>query len=410
MDVATERCAFLILGGGMVAGYAAKKFAADGIQPGEVAIISADAALPYERPPLSKGFLAGKENEDSVLINPESFYREHGIDVRLNTVVEKLDTQARTLRLKPGGEIGFEKLLIATGARVKTLDCPGSTLPGVMYLRSLDDARKLRDAIGAAARVVVIGSGFIGMETASQCAQKGTATTMVFPDDRIWQKVFTAEVSAFFRQYYEERRVSFEPSSRVVSVNGKHRVESVTLDSAKDIDADLVIAGIGVAPEIGLLENSGLKLDNGIVVNEYLETSVTGIMAAGDAANYQDVLFGKQRRVEHWDNAVKQGEYAAVRLKGSPEPFVNVPYFFSDVFDLSYEFWGDPAGADQVVYRGNVAGSGFSAWWLAGQRLLAAFVMNRPDEERELAPEWIKTRRAVLAKTLSENGKSLSAM
>lgn len=371
----------IILGGGMVAGYAAKELGGAGIRAGELGIVSADDALPYERPPLSKTFLAGKDDEQSVLINPESFYREHGIGVHLKTQIERIDTAGKRLVARTGDEFRFERLVIATGARVRTLDVPGADGTQVLYLRSLDDSGRLRDALNSARRVVVVGGGFIGMEVASQSAQKGRETTLVFPQDRVWKSFFTPEMSRFFEKYYEDRNVRFARGAKVERVDGGR----VSLSTGARLDADLVVAGTGVTPVTELAEAAGMKVDNGIVVNEFLETSMAGVHAAGDVANYPDLIFKKRRRVEHWDNAVKQGQYLAKRLRGEKQPFQNIPYFFSDIFDLSYEFWGDTDGAERTEYRGDVNSASFSAWWLKGGKVIAAFTMNRPDAERESA-------------------------
>lgn len=375
----------ILLGGGMVAGYAAKEFVEAGLKSGELGIVSADSALPYERPPLSKGLLSGKEKEKSVLINPEEFYRDHGIGMHLDVQIERIELSNKRL-LSAGEEFRYEKLVLATGARPRMLDVPGAQNDTVVYLRSLGDSTKLRDRLKSAKKVVVLGSGFIGMEVASQSAQKGCDTTLVFPEERVWKKFFTPEMSKFFAEYYAHRGVHLMPNASVESVRGS----SVVLSNGQKLDADLVVAGIGVVPVTELAEAAGIQVENGVVVNEFLETSAANVSAAGDVANYRDVLFDKRRRVEHWDNAVKQGQYLAHRLSGRPEHFENIPYFFSDIFDLSYEFWGDTADAERIEYRGDVRSTSFSTWWLKGNRVVAAFTMNRPDEERERASklEW----------------------
>lgn len=367
----------------MVAGYAAKQFVENGLKPGELGIVSADNALPYERPPLSKGLLAGKENEQSVLINPESFYRDHGIGVHLNAQIDRIDIAGKRLIARGGEEFRFGKLILATGASVRRLDVPGGDRENVLYLRSLSDSVRLRDRLKSAKKVAVIGGGFIGMEVASQSAQQGRDTTMVFPDDRVWKHFFTPEMSRFFEKYYRDRGVRFVAGARVEVIGA----DSVSLSTGAKLEADLVLAGIGVTPVTEIAAAAGVKAENGIVVNEFLETGATDVYAAGDMANYYDVLFGKRRRCEHWDNAVKQGQYLARLLTGDAKPFENIPYFFSDVFDLSYEFWGDTEGADRTEYRGDVTSSSFSAWWLKGNKVVAAFAMNRPDAEREQASQ-----------------------
>jgi NADPH-dependent 2,4-dienoyl-CoA reductase/sulfur reductase-like enzyme len=395
-----EHARFVILGGGMVAGYAAKQMVELGAPAGDLAILSADDEIPYERPPLSKGYLAGKDTQESIRINPEDFYREHKIEVRLSCKVESVDIGAKRLGLKTGGEFGFDQLLIATGARPNRMNVPGSDLGGIHYLRSIADSTKIREHAAGARRAAVIGGGFIGMEVASVLAQKGVDTTMILKDGRIWDTFFTPEMSRFFESYYAERGVRIERNVSVESFGGSPEVESVRLAGGHTIAADIVVAGVGAKPETGFLASSGLEIGDGVTVNEYLETNKSGVYAAGDVASYPDLIFGKRRRVEHWDNAVSQGQHWARRLTGDRQPFRHVPYFFSDVFDLSYEFWGDTAGADQTVTRGDMATKSFSVWWLRGEHLVAAFVMARPDDERDAASQWIESKRPLKAQEL----------
>jgi 3-phenylpropionate/trans-cinnamate dioxygenase ferredoxin reductase subunit len=390
-----NKAKYIILGGGMVAGYAAKQLVEQGLEPGELMILSADSTAPYERPPLSKGFLSGKDSVSEILINSSDWYSEHGIDLKLNTVVDKVDVNARLLRMSSGEEIGFETLLIATGAQPRKLDGPGQGLGGIFYLRMLGDAERIRAAASGAKRAVVIGGGFIGMEVAAVLAQKNIETTLVIREDRVWSRVFSPELSDFFEQYYSARGVHIAKHASVTGLNGKKSVGAVKLGDGKKIACDLVVAGIGVVAAIRVVQASGFDLDNGILVNEFLETNQKQIYAAGDVANYPDLIFEKRRRVEHWDNAVSQAQHWARTITGDRQPFVHVPYFFSDIFDLSYELWGDSAGSTQTVIRGDLSTSSFSVWWLNGSRVISAFVMNRPDEERQLAPEWIRNKNEI---------------
>jgi NADPH-dependent 2,4-dienoyl-CoA reductase/sulfur reductase-like enzyme len=398
---------FVILGGGMVAGYAAKQLVEMGLKPGELTILSADTSIPYERPPLSKGFLAGKEAEEAIRINPEDLYRKQGIDVKLGCVVSAVDPQHKRLTLKSGGEFGFNKLIIATGARPRTLEIPDAKLRNLHYLRSLDDSKAIQRSAENVKHAVVIGGGFIGMEVAAVLSQKGIEVTMILSDDRIWKRLFSLQMSSFFEGYYASRGVRFAKNATVEELRGNETVSSVLLADGQPIACDMVVAGIGVLPATEMLANSGVDIGDGVMVNEYLETSRPDIFAAGDVANYQDVLFGKRRRVEHWDNAVSQGQYCARALMGERTPFKHVPYFFSDVFDLSYEYWGDSSGADQVAHRGDLASKSFSVWWLRQKQLVAAFTMNRPDEERDLAPRWIEAKQTLSASKLEEVSRTL---
>jgi NADPH-dependent 2,4-dienoyl-CoA reductase/sulfur reductase-like enzyme len=398
----------VILGGGMVAGYAAKQLVELGLPKGEAAILSADNAVPYERPPLSKSFLAGKDSEDAIKINPENFYKEHGIEVRLKCEVVSVDVKRKRLILKGSEEFGFQNLIIATGARPRTLNIPGSNLQNLFYLRTMSDSKSIRSATDKVKHAVVIGGGFIGMEVAAVLAQKGIEVAMVVSDDRVFKRLFSPDMSNFFESYYTARGVRLIKLTSVTELRGDVTVKSAVLRDGQSLPCDLVVAGIGVEPAIEVVKNSGLDLGDGILVDEYLRTSHPDVFGAGDVANYQDVLFGKRRRVEHWDNAVSQGQYCARSLMGDRSPFKHVPYFFSDIFDLSYEYWGDASGADQVVHRGDLSSNSFSVWWVRQQRLVAAFTMNRPDEERNAAPKWIESGQRVSASKMADVSQAIA--
>jgi NADPH-dependent 2,4-dienoyl-CoA reductase/sulfur reductase-like enzyme len=245
------------------------------------------------------------------------------------------------------------------------------------------------------------------MEVAAVLAQKNIETTLILREDRVWSRVFTVPMSEFFERYYIARGVQLLKRESVVRLEGKGRAETAVLSSGRTIPCDLVVAGVGATPVSELFTNSGLAVENGIVVNEYLETNQRGISAAGDVANYFDIIFHKRRRVEHWDNAVSQGQHWAALVRGERKPFSHVPYFFSDVFDLSYELWGDSEGATQTFARGDLNSSSFSVWWLKQGRLVSAFAMNRPDEERQAAADWVKARQLVSPERLADNNRAV---
>ena len=391
----------------MVAGYAAKELANRGLGRGELLILSADDALPYERPPLSKGFLSGKEHEAGILINNSEWYQQNGIDVKLQTVIESVDLKKKQLRGASGETFEFETLLIATGARPRKLASPGNELPNVFYLRSMDDSRKIRTSAENCKRGVVLGGGFIGMEVAAVLAQKNIETTLIIREDRVWSRVFTPPMSEFFERYYISRGVQLFKQENVIRFEGKDRVTAAVLSSGRRVPCDMAVIGIGATPVLELFRNSGLDVENGIAVNEYLETKQPGVFAAGDVANYTDIIFNKRRRVEHWDNAVSQGQHWATVVRGDRQPFSHVPYFFSDVFDLSYELWGDSDGATRTVARGDLNTSSFSVWWLKQDRLVSAFAMNRPGEERDAAAEWIKAKQSIAHERLGDNHRAI---
>ena len=397
------------LGGGVVAGYAAKEFVAQSGKKGELAIVTADNAIPYERPPLSKGFLAGKEESGDIQISDATFYRKQGIAVFRNFLVRKVDFRRRRLQSTSGKIIGFDQLLIATGSTVRRLKGPGANRPEVFYLRQLKDSQAIRAQIKRGRRAVVIGSGFIGMEVASVLASHGVRTTMVFPDDRVWKRLFTPPISTFFERQFANRGITFMKRDKVVALRHRNHECEVVLASGNRVPADFIVAGIGVVPSLELFNRTPLNTSDGIKVNSFLETIVPGIWAAGDVANYPDQIFRRRMRLEHWDNAVEQGRAAMRNMTGKLQPFVHVPYFFSDVFDLSYEFWGDATGYDQVISRGNMHEKRFSVWWLKKQTLCAAFIINRSEEERAVAPRWILRHLRLDTKAL-QNARNLKSL
>jgi NADPH-dependent 2,4-dienoyl-CoA reductase/sulfur reductase-like enzyme len=400
---------FTILGGGMVAGYAAKQLVELGLKPGDLAILSADSSVPYERPPLSKGFLAGRDTEEGIRINPEEFYRKKGIDIKLECEVSAVDSQRKRLILRNGGEFGFERLIVATGARPRRLNINGADLRNVHYLRTVNDSKAIRSALDGVTEALVIGGGFIGMEVGAVLAQGGIGVTMVLTGDRIGARLFSPEMSQFLEAYYAERGVRLLKATSVSQLRGEDGVTAAVVVDGQTIPCQLVVVGIGVQPATEMLANNGIEIGDGIMVNEYLETTQANILAAGDVANYPDLIFGKRRRVEHWDNAVTQGQYCARVLLGERVAFKHVRYFFSDIFDLSYEYWGDASAADQVIHRGDLRAKSFSAWWLQRTKLVAAFTMNRPDEEREVAPRWIESGQTVSVARLKDASQPLAA-
>jgi NADPH-dependent 2,4-dienoyl-CoA reductase/sulfur reductase-like enzyme len=358
---------------------------------------------------LSKGFLAGKEEASDIQISDAAFYRKHGITVYRNFPVGKVDFRRRRLQSTSGKIIGFDQLLIATGSSVRRLNVPGANRPEVFYLRQMKDSQAIREQAKRGRRTVVIGSGFIGMEVASVLASHGVRTTLVFPDERVWKRLFTPPISTFFERQFVDRGITFMKSEKVVALTHKNHECQVVLASGNQVPTDFVVAGIGVTPSMELFHRTPLDTDGGIKVNKFLETSLPGVWAAGDIANYPDQIFHRRMRMEHWDNAVEQGRVAMRNMTGKLQPFIHVPYFFSDAFDLSYEYWGDATGYDQVVYRGNIYETQFSVWWLKKQTLCAALIMNRPEEERVVAPRWILRRLRLDPKAL-QNTRNLKSL
>jgi len=392
---------YVILGGGVTAGYAARKFVEAGGQSDELCILCAEDRLPYDRPPLSKDILKGERDVEATAINERNFYSDNGIEVLLDCVVTGVDLEERTLTTSTGDTIGFEKLLIATGTKPRRLDIPGSDRDGLLYLRSAADAGRIVTAARRGDKAVVLGGSFIGTEVGASLTERGVDVTLISRSEHLLQGMpLTPKMAGYFERYFERRGVNLVLGDEARSLQDGGSALEVTLASGATHEADFIVAGVGVSPATELFSASELETGDGILVNEYLETRVDGVYAAGDIARYWDSLFETTRRIEHWDNAKSGGEHCALALLGERRPYLRVPYFFSDVFDLSWEFWGDHSTADQVVYRGAVEDGSFSVWWLNGSTVVGAFVMNRPNDERELAQELIRSGRTVSAEDL----------
>jgi NAD(P)H-nitrite reductase large subunit len=399
---------YVILGGGVVAGYAAQELAHLDLRTGELCIVSADDTLPYERATLSKEYITGDSSEEAILINDEAFYRQHGIDVRLNAQVELVDFERRMLRTTTREEIGFDKLLIATGSRPRPLDLPGANRAGMYYMHSLDDARAIRALAGSTQQAVVVGSGYVALETAASLCQDGLRVTLIVPEAHMLRDRFDSpEITAFFGAQLEQQGVQVIRGTPVTSFGSDGQVSGAWLQEGQFVPGDFVVVEAEAQPNIELFEGTGLSLENGVQTNEYLEASIKNVLAAGDVANYYDTLFQTRRRLEQYDDAVAQARHAARVLTNRREPFVKVPYFFSQVFDTTWEFWGDSQGATYTVQRGSLDDASFSQWWLYNGILIAALVMNRPEEEREFASQWIRSQERVPLELLENSDLSL---
>lgn len=395
---------YIIVGGGIVAGYAAQEFIKhEQYKEGELAIITDDSSIPYERPPLSKDFLAGEEDSNDVQINEPEFYRENGIRLFLYTRANSINTTEKTIKTDHGDIFHYEKLLLATGSSPVELDVEIDSKK-IKYLRTLDDAKAIRDAVDSSSEVTIVGGGYIGMETAASLAQDGHTITMVFPEDHLMERLFTQKLSNFFEDYYKEHSIKFIKGSTVEEFEQlpNQRICS-SLSNGEKIESDLVVVGIGASPNLKIVEDSPIEVDDGVIVNHRLQTSVDNVYAAGDIANYYDSIFDKRRRVEHWQNAVDMAQYVAREmLDVEQDNFQTIRYFFSDIFDLSYEFWGDIEEANQVIHVGNFEEPSIGVWWLQPNRVVGALLMNRPDEEREKAQEWIRNKNTIIPETFEE--------
>lgn len=401
-----ENYKYVIIGGGTTAGYAATEFVEQGIARGELCIISNESILPMNRPPFSKQYLRDMNKDEEILVNDKAFYQSNGIDVMLNTSVKSVDFDNRQIELDKGESLKYEKLLIATGSKLKYLNVPGGDLKNIFYLRNIKHADKIRKQAKKSKSAVVVGGGYIGSETAASLSEMGPEVTMIIPESHLLAKFTNEEIANYFEDIYSSHGIRLMFNDEAVAFHGNASVEAVGLKSVKKIATDMVVVGIGVEPNTQLFEGSALEMgENGIRVNEYCETNIENVYAAGDVVEFPGQIFDKPRHVEHWENAFEQGKHAAGEMTGKHQPYVFVPYFFSDIFDLSYEYFGDQESADFSVTRGEIKSGDFSHWWFKGDRLVAAFIMSsRPDEEREIAGEWIKEKKKINRDKLHDTG------
>lgn len=369
--------------GASLAGAKAAEAARDVGFDGRLVLVGDEPGAPYERPPLSKAVLRGEKEADTARVHPDGFYADHDIELVTDRATA-LDPAARIVQLAGGDRIRFDTAVLATGAAPRHIDVPGADLGGVHYLRTIDDALRLRDAIRTATRVAVVGAGWIGSEVAASARQMGAEVTLVDPAPVPLRGVLGDEIGAVFRQLHADHGVELRLGSGASGLRGVGSVEAVVLDDGRVEAADAVVIGIGVTPRTQLAARAGLRVDDGIVVDEHLETSVPGIYAAGDVANARHPLYGRRLRVEHWANALNQGTTAGANAAGRREAYRRLPYFFSDQYDLGMEYVGHGDPAASVTVRGDLDSREFIAFWHDGGVVTAAMNVNVWDVVEDL--------------------------
>jgi len=382
---------YLLVGGGLASASAAETLKTEGAE-GTITIVSAERAYPYHRPPLSKNYLIKHLTIEDIVVYSESFYKSHNIEVFLDTKVLSVSPEKKFIVTDNQGSISYEKLLIATGSRIKKLDVPGSGLPGIYYLRTISDAESIQRAISCSKKAVVVGSGFIGMELASVFTQMGIHTTIISKENNLLAKLDSVTISNFFADYYKNRGVEIVSGDTVKEFQGTCHVDRVITENGKSISCDFVAIGVGATPETDFLESSGVLLEDGVVVDGHMRTNIPDIYAAGDVSRFYDPIFGVYRRIEHWDNAVKQGKIAAKNMLGNNELYNEVSYFFSDVFDLSFDFLGDTSNTDMRIINGSIMDKSFSVYYVKEGILQAGFFLNRSSSEEEAVKNLILHR------------------
>lgn len=370
---------FVIVGAGLAGAKAAEELRVQGFD-GRVVLVGDERERPYERPPLSKGFLRGEEPEAKVFVHPAGFYDQQGIELITGLQAVGLDLAPRAVRLATGESLHYDRLLLASGAAPRRLPVPGADLPGVRYLRTLSDSRHLADELGAAERVVVVGGGWIGSEVAASARAKGVHVTVIEPGATLLERVLGPRIGSFYTDLHRSRGVDLRLGASVSTLDGDARVRAVQTTLGETIPADLVVVGIGAAPRSELAESAGLDVADGVVVDSYLRTSNPNVFAAGDVARAWHPFYRERLRVEHWANALNQGQAAAANMLDREVVYDRVPYFFSDQYDVGMEYSGHAGGATRTVVDGDVESGAFVAYWLdAADRVVAAMSVNTWD-------------------------------
>jgi 3-phenylpropionate/trans-cinnamate dioxygenase ferredoxin reductase subunit len=364
----------VIIGAGLAGARAAETLRKDGYD-GSITLLGDEPDRPYIRPPLSKEYLRGESERDGVFVHPASFYADQRIDFRPSVTARSIAPDSREVSVD-GARVPFDRLLISTGARPRSLPVEGGDLPGVLTFRTLADADALRAAAAEAERVVVIGFGWIGSEIAASLRMLGRRVVLIGPEAVPLERVLGPDVGGVYRDLHLDRGVDLRPSATVRRIVGPDRVTAVEMSTTERIAADLVVVGIGVQPRTELAETAGLAVGDGIEVGATLESSVPGIFAAGDVASAWHPFYEERLRSEHWANAKFQGTVAARSMLGGSAPYDRIPYFYSDQYDLGMEYTGHGSASDRVVVRGSLAEREFVAFWVRDDRVVAGMNAN----------------------------------
>lgn len=400
--MAAREVEYLLIGGGVASAHCGARLRERGAE-GEILLVGREPDPPYDRPPLSKGYLLGSSERADALVHDAGWYEDRDIDLRTRTSVMALDPQARTAKLQGGEEVRFGKALMATGAMVRILRVEGAQLEGIHYLRAFGNADSIRADAEGAERVVLIGGSYIGCEVAAALASRGKSATVVMMEDVTLERGFGADAGRWVQELLESRGVEVIGREEVEAFRGQERVQEVVTKTGRVIEGDLVVVGAGVRPDTMLAQRAGLEIGDGIVCDARLETSVPGIYAAGDCCSYDSVIHGERLRVEHWDVALQQGRYAADAMLGEQRPYDVVPYHFSDLADwASLHSVGPVRAWDEEIWRGDPGTGSFLVWYLRGGKVTGALTSGRLQdltEARRLVAEGtdVSRRRGELA-------------
>ena len=407
---------FVIIGASLAGASAAAALREGGFD-GTVELIGAEPQLPYNRPPLSKGYLRGQERFEDQLVNPADYYTQHDIKLRLGVRVTRVDPGRKVVGLDGGEEVPYDRLLVATGGRNRTLTTPGAELPGIFQLRTVEDCDRIRAVARSGARAVVIGLGFIGSEVSASLRQMGLAVTAIEGHPVPLARVLGNEVGTVLAEIHREKGVELVMEDAVSAFEGAGRLERLRTKGGRTLECDLVVAGIGIVPNSELLAGAGAAVDNGILVDALCQSSLPGVYAAGDVANHLHPLFGRLR-VEHWNNGFQQGRAAARTMLGGTQPYDYLHSFWSDQYEHLLEYVGYATHWDRVVFRGDPGSRKFLGFFLKDGTLRAAMGLNRggdPEDaktegELKLAAKLIRARVPVDPKRLADETRELPSV
>jgi 3-phenylpropionate/trans-cinnamate dioxygenase ferredoxin reductase component len=369
----------VIVGGGQAAAQAVQSLRQQNFA-GSITLLCDEPYAPYQRPPLSKKYFAGELPRERLLLRPAAFYAEKGVALELEARVEEVEPAARRVRLRDGRTLRYDRLLLATGSRARVCPVPGADLPGVQYLRTIADVDAITASLAPGARVLLVGAGYIGLEVAASARQRGFDVTVLEAANRVMSRTVSPEVSSFYEECHRAAGVAIHCSAGVKAFHGAERVTAVETSDGRRFACDVAVVGIGVEPNVELAAGAGLPCSNGIVVDELARTADSAIVAAGDCTNHPHPLLERRVRLESVPNAIHQAKVAASTLLGAAVPYSEVPWFWSDQYDLKLQIAGLSTGYDSVVLRGDPAARSFAAFYLRDGQILAVDAVNSPRE------------------------------
>jgi len=399
---------FLIVGASLAGAKAAEELRTQGFD-GRVVLIGAEPERPYERPPLTKDYLRGESEREKAYVHPDGFYAQQEIELETGVTVTAIEPGTSRVTLDDGRVLGYDKLLLATGAEPRRLQIPGADLDRVCYLRTLADCDLLRAQLNAGGRVVVVGAGWIGSEFAASARQRGLEVTVIDPQPLPSERIFGRDVAAFYRDVHAQHGIEFLLGEGVEAFEGHGAVARVRTASGRLVECDFAVVGIGVVPRTGLASAAGLEVNNGIVTDANLQASAPGIFAAGDVANAWHPFYHRRIRVEHWANALNQGPAAARAMLGERSGYDHIPYFYSDQYEVGMEYSGHAPEWDEVVFRGDRADGEFIAFWLRGGCVAAGMNVNIWDVNEHIQA-LIRAAKPVGAAALADHGVTLESL